>query len=84
MALIPVLDTQTTFTKVMIKDGETLVIGGLVKDKVIDVVNKVPLLGDIPVMGYFFKHKGKTTVKKNLLIFVTPKIVTPQITQKNK
>ena len=77
-AYIPKLYTQTTSTKVMIKDGETLVIGGLVRDKVVDTVNKIPLLGDIPILGYFFKHRSKTTEKKNLLIFITPKIVTPQ------
>ena len=70
--------TQTTTTKVMIKDGETLVIGGLIRDKTIDTVNKIPVLGDIPFLGYFFKHSAKTTVKKNLLIFITPRIVTPQ------
>ncbi len=78
-AEIPVLNTQTTFTRVMIKDGETLVLGGLLRDKTVDTVSKVPLLGDIPVLGYMFKHKDKTVEKKNLLIFITPKIVTPKI-----
>ncbi len=78
VAQIPRLYTQTTSTRVMIKDGETLVIGGLVRDKVVDTVNKIPLLGDIPILGYFFKHRSKTTEKKNLLIFITPRIVTPQ------
>lgn len=82
VANIPILSTQTTSTKVMIKDGETLVIGGLLRDKMVDTINKVPLLGDIPVLGYLFKHKSKTKVQKNLLIFVTPSIVTPQVTAK--
>ncbi len=81
---IPILNTQTTNTKVMIKDGETLVIGGLVRDKIEDTVNKVPVLGDIPLMGYLFKHKSKTKVQKNLLIFVTPRIVTPDVGPKGK
>ena len=81
---VPVLNTQTTSTKVMIKDGETLVIAGLIRDKVVDTVNKIPLLGDIPLLGYLFKHKNKTTEKKNLLIFITPKIVTPQLDSAKK
>ncbi|MCK5392750.1 MAG: hypothetical protein KAI91_00305 [Candidatus Omnitrophica bacterium] len=74
---VPVLTTQKTQTKVMIKDGETLIIAGLIRDKTTDVVKKVPLLGDIPYLGYFFKHKSTTKVKKNLLVFITPTIVTP-------
>ena len=77
IAKIPKLYTQTTSTKVMIKDGETLVLGGLIRDKVIDTVNKIPILGDLPILGFFFRHKGKTVEKKNLLIFITPKIITP-------
>ena len=77
-AVLPVLSTQTTFTKVMIKDTETLVIGGLVRDKTTDTINKIPILGDIPLLGYLFKHKAKTVEKKNLLIFITPTIVTPE------
>jgi len=77
-ALIPILSTQTTSTKVMVKDGETLVIGGLLRDKTIDTINKIPILGDIPILGYFFKHKNKTVEKRNLLIFITPTVVTPE------
>ncbi len=77
IAKIPKLYTQTTSTKVMIKDGETLVLGGLIRDKVVDTVNKVPILGDLPILGFFFRHKGKIVEKKNLLIFITPKIITP-------
>ncbi|RKY38455.1 MAG: hypothetical protein DRP76_04460 [Candidatus Omnitrophota bacterium] len=77
IARIPKLYTQTTSTKVMIKDGQTLVLGGLIRDKVVGTVNKVPILGDLPLLGFFFKHKSKTVEKKNLLIFITPKIITP-------
>ena len=83
-ALVPILSTQTTSTKVMVKDGETLVIAGLIRDKVVNTVSKVPFLGDIPLLGYLFKHKNKTTEKKNLLIFITPKIVTPQLDSAKK
>jgi len=74
-AEIPVLYTQTTSTRVTVKNGETLVIGGLVRDKTVDTVNKIPIFGDIPLLGYLFKHKNKTVEKKNLLIFITPKII---------
>ena len=73
---LPIIDKQTTSTTVMIKDGNTLVIGGLIKNKTTDTIQKVPLLGDIPILGFLFKHKGKEVVKKDLLIFITPKILT--------
>jgi len=75
---VPILSTQKTHTKVMIKDGDTLIIAGLIRDKTIDIVKKVPILGDLPLIGYFFRHESTTKEKKNLLIFITPKIVTPE------
>jgi type IV pilus assembly protein PilQ len=76
-ATIPVIYNQRTSTKVMVKDGETLVIGGLIREKNINDVFKVPILGDLPIIGRFFKYKSKTKEKKDLLIFITPHIVTP-------
>lgn len=78
-ANVPIISKQTTTTKVMIKDGETLVIGGLIRDKKVDIVTKVPLLGDIPGLGKIFQHKDKSVVQKNLVIFITPTIVTPEM-----
>ncbi len=75
---LPVIDKQTTSTMVMIKDGDTLVIGGLIKNKVTDTIQKVPFLGDIPILSFFFKYKSKEVIKKDLLIFITPKILTIQ------
>jgi type IV pilus secretin PilQ/predicted competence protein len=83
-AQIPELNTQTTETKVMVKSGETLVIGGLIKEKEVERVDKIPILGDIPLLGYFFKHKSTENVKKNLMIFITPTIVTPQLDEEKK
>lgn len=74
-ATIPILSTQTTETKVMVKDKQTLVIGGLIRDKKKEIVNKIPILGDIPYIQYFFKHKSKEINRVNLLIFITPKII---------
>ncbi len=62
-------------TEVVVADGDTVVLGGLVRDKVSEVVNKVPLLGDIPILGWLFKSRTATTEKTNMMIFMTPKIV---------
>jgi general secretion pathway protein D len=59
----------------MTADGQTVVIGGLMETVKTDVVTKVPLLGDIPLLGWAFKRKQKEDVKKELLIFLTPHIV---------
>ncbi|MFH1655605.1 MAG: type IV pilus secretin PilQ [Candidatus Omnitrophota bacterium] len=76
---MPVLSTEETKTQVMIKDGETLVIAGLIKDQVTDIRKKVPLLGDIPLLGLLFQKKTMTKTKTDLLIFITPHIITPSI-----
>jgi len=76
---MPILATEETKTQVMIKDGETLIIAGLVKDQVTDTRKKVPLLGDIPLLGLLFQKKEETVTKTDLLIFITPHIITPTI-----
>lgn len=70
-------------TNVTIKDGETLVIGGVIEDNVTKRKDKVPLLGDIPLIGRLFQSRSQTSAKKNLLIFVTPRLVKPDGTFKN-
>ena len=72
---IPILMIRQTETQVVIKNGDTLVIGGLVKDEKTEGVNKVPLLGDIPFLGWLFKHKTTKTEKIDLVIFLTPTIL---------
>ena len=74
-AMVPVLSTQSADATVMIKDGQTLVIGGLIKDKKVTTRTKVPLLGDIPILGLFFSHKSEEVIKNDLLIFITPHII---------
>ena len=66
---------RTAKTTVVVKDGETLVIGGLVGDSTEDGTYKVPLLGDIPLLGWLFKTKSNSREKTNLYIFLTPHIV---------
>jgi general secretion pathway protein D len=58
-------------------DGATLVMGGLTRDEVKTVSDKVPLLGDIPGVGRLFRSEGETRQKRNLLIFVTANLVSP-------
>lgn len=71
----PIIDTREASTQVQLRDGETVVIGGLIKQNKIDTVNKVPILGDIPVLGLAFRHKGQSLESTDLLIFVTAKIL---------
>lgn len=74
----PIIDTREASTQVQLRDGETVVIGGLIKRNKIDTVKKVPLLGDIPILGWAFRHKDKTVESTDLLIFVTARIVKPK------
>ncbi len=62
-------------TSVMVKDDQTVVIGGLIQDQESKVVNKVPFLGDIPLFGWLFKTRSTTRQKTNLMILLTPRIV---------
>jgi general secretion pathway protein D len=57
------------------RDGDTAVLGGLMRDEESEDVTKVPLLGDIPVLGWLFKSTSKSTVKQNLIVFITPKVI---------
>ena len=71
----PVIDTRSLDSNVLIKSGDTLAIGGLLQDEVTKARSKVPILGDIPVLGYFFQEKLNARTKRNLLVFVTPTII---------
>ena len=61
---------------VRIKDGETLVIGGLIQEEERKTVGKVPILGDIPLIGMLFRDTTSTKSKNEMIIMITPKIVT--------
>ena len=71
----PGIDTRSADTSVIVKDGETIVIGGLIHDYQNESVTKVPLLGDIPLLGLLFRHKTMSRSRMELLIFVTPRII---------
>lgn len=69
--------TRSAVTEVMVRDRDTIAMGGLLRDRELVTNNKVPILGDIPVLGWLFKNKSKTIEKVNLLFFMTPKILSP-------
>jgi len=71
----PIIDTRSLDSNVLIKSGDTLAIGGLLQDEVNKGRNKVPILGDIPVLGSLFQEKLNARTKRNLLVFVTPTII---------
>ncbi len=69
------IDTQRITTQVLVDNGETIVLGGIYQQQTINTVSKVPVLGDIPYAGVLFRRSLDKTEKKELLIFVTPKII---------
>jgi type II secretory pathway component GspD/PulD (secretin) len=71
----PPISTQSASTSVKVKNGETAVIGGLIRDRLTETENKVPILGDIPLLGLLFKSRSVTVQKKELIILLTPTIV---------
>lgn len=73
----PIFSTRTVQTEVTLYDGATVIMGGLTREQVISVQDKVPLLGDIPLIGRLFRSKGESSQKRNLLIFVTANLVSP-------
>ena len=70
------INAQSVTTQVLVNNGETLVLGGIYQQTIKNDVSKVPLLGDIPGLGYLFKKTTSENKKRELLIFVTPRIVT--------
>jgi len=69
-------DTTQADTTMMVKDGETIILGGLIKNDKKSTINKVPLIGDIPILGLLFQNKSYQDVKKEVLVFITPHILT--------
>ncbi len=82
----PTTTKRSTKTSVSVKDGHTVVIGGLMEEKSEDGTNKIPILGDIPILGWLFKSKSVTKNKTNLMVFLSPHIVKdpPQLAQITK
>jgi type IV pilus assembly protein PilQ len=77
----PIIDSRKAETNLLVKDGETIVIGGLRKKEDTYTIDKIPFLGDVPLLGVFFRRKINAMSDVDLLIFVTPKIITePKLT----
>ncbi|MRJ41695.1 type IV pilus secretin PilQ [Idiomarina sp. FenBw--71] len=70
------IDTQEIGTQVLVENGETIVLGGIYQQQILNDISKVPLLGDIPYVGVLFRTENQVNEKRELLIFVTPRIVT--------
>ena len=73
----PIFSVRDISTKVTIWDGATLIMGGLTREEVKKVNDKIPVLGDIPILGKLFRSKGESAQKRNLLIFVTANLLSP-------
>lgn len=73
--------TRVVDTRTIVADKEVIAIGGLVKNIITETLTKTPILGDIPLLGWFFRNKGKEIVKDNLLILISTSIIEPEITE---
>ncbi|MCQ8116193.1 type IV pilus secretin PilQ [Methylomonas rosea] len=80
-ATVPI-DTRQLKTKVQVEDGETVVLGGIYESTVQESFNTVPWVSDLPVIGWMFKKSVKNDTKKELLVFITPKVVKESMTAK--
>ena len=78
---VPSIDSKQIQTQVLVENGGTVVIGGIYTLAAADTVDKVPLFGDIPLLGWLFKNKLTTETKTELLIFITPKILKDSMNQ---
>jgi type IV pilus assembly protein PilQ len=72
---IPALDTQSAETKVLVADGGTVVIGGIIVTQQQTSINEVPIVGSLPIIGYLFREKLVTIQSSELLFFLTPRII---------
>ncbi len=75
----PIINTRVARTSVMVKDGETIVIGGFMRDRVEEIVTGIPILKDLPILGPLFRRTEKAKARTELMVFLTPRIVrTPE------
>ncbi|MHC1697394.1 MAG: type II and III secretion system protein family protein [Geobacteraceae bacterium] len=73
----PIIDTRSAKTNVELKDGESLIIAGLLSEEAINTMSKIPILGDIPILGALFRSTQKDIKEKELVFFITPKLLKP-------
>jgi type IV pilus assembly protein PilQ len=72
---IPALDTQSAETKVLVADGGTVVIGGIIVTQQQTQINEVPIVGSLPLIGHLFRRTNVTVQSQELLFFLTPRII---------
>jgi type IV pilus assembly protein PilQ len=72
---VPTVDTRSVKTIVLVKDGQTVVLGGLRKKDVAQQTNKIPLLGDLPLVGMAFRSEGEDTTTSEIIVFITPRLI---------
>jgi len=72
---VPVIETSNAESTILIKDGTTIIIAGMIKDYKQKTVNKVPVLGDVPVVGHLFKNNTDTVSRTETIVFLTPRII---------
>lgn len=72
---VPITNKRSAETSVVVRNNETVVIGGLIKDDLTITERKVPLLGDLPILGYLFRYQSRQKAKTNLILFLTPHII---------
>ena len=75
--VLPEFRVRQVVSTINVWDGQTVVLGGLLAESVTTIKDQVPMLGDLPLVGAFFRSESKSTTKLNLLIFVTPKLIDP-------
>ncbi len=78
---IPIVETSEAETTVIVKDRVTIVIGGLIKEEKVSTTKKIPLMGDIPYLGLLFKNVSDRVEKTEIVIFLTPRIITGDVEQ---
>jgi len=76
---IPVVETSQAETTVSVKHGVTIVIGGLIKEEKLSTINRVPILGSLPLLGFIFRNKDTSVRKTEIVIFLTPKIISGDV-----
>ncbi|HEU0204746.1 MAG TPA: type IV pilus secretin PilQ, partial [Burkholderiaceae bacterium] len=76
----PAIDTKNVQTQVLVENGGTVVLGGIFEQNERTTVTKIPLLGDIPVLGYLFRNKARISDRTELIIFITPRVVSERVT----
>jgi type IV pilus assembly protein PilQ len=77
---VPTIDVTELNTQVLVADGQTVVLGGIFQTNKVKGVSKVPLLGDVPLVGRLFRRNKDSDTKRELIIFITPRIMSPTLT----